>query len=761
MITSNLRAGLFGVLTLWLIAAGQESGAQNSFNLDLGQSRSPTTIAEANGMLPERTAAAIAFSAAEPLTDIGSEHRIMARLAYLDYFRNDLDTGLRMRAEANNALLGRRVTREVGTDIGDVEVLGLTLARRHGDYDMELTEYTRIYCKYSDVMPTNVRDHIVNNLLTIRGPFTPEYLTLTVHVLGFDIQVPVPETENHIMMIYSARYLANQILHDRTGDAAYDNTRNGMNDWMLQLLSSFLRFDFIEYNSRPYQAFTMSALLNLYSFSRDPKVKEAARMVLDYMSAKVAVSSNDARRAVPFRRLSTDYCPGLLACDEHGPDSQTPLYMALSGVIDMLPTRPIFGGEIRLAPDGYAGDFARAGLSEYRIPQMIHDLFINRAHRQFYQRIAPNGMAAYFGSPSFLISAGGVPEGAAYTVDLGLLGRYYSSKDLGMVLPTTLMPTGFGASITDLIRFESATTLAKNNVPYDTPTYLLFANTVNMGVAPNFACGLLPQVPGHYKSAPNAYHEVPTDGGKWLFVNRAGVYAHKAPYGYYIALYRGNRALESNCVTILPEVELCATRIVTSVPDAFGFLEVFDTYLNQNLTFDQFMAGVLARNGSLDYYMNTPNTYITASGVSIQFVCQSTNLQANIIAISDDSPLPFPFGGLTSGNIINSDGLGMITIDNPALGRRLRLDLHTAVQTPRRFEEISGAEQWLDWGYVGPETGAYAKPFNTLEEAVGAMPVGGILKIRPGSRAGPYAITKAMTLTAPETFPGGVVVLGR
>ena len=111
----------------------------------------------------------------------------------------------------------------------------------------------------------------------------------------------------------------------------------------------------------------------------------------------------------------------------------------------------------------------------------------------------------------------------------------------------------------------------------------------------------------------------------------------------------------------------------------------------------------------------------------------------------------------TQGTIINSTGDGMVTIDNPALGQRLRLDMRNPLN-PRRYEELSGdPDVWVDFSFGGaPELGTYSAPFNTLEEGVNAVPEGGIVKILPGSRGGSFSITKALTLDA----PGGLVTIG-
>ena len=79
-----------------------------------------------------------------------------------------------------------------------------------------------------------------------------------------------------------------------------------MVDVILRMLNGYLTQDFIEYNARNYQDYTITALLNLASYAYDDRVRLAARMVLDYVSAKMAVSSENLRRSAPYRRRNED-----------------------------------------------------------------------------------------------------------------------------------------------------------------------------------------------------------------------------------------------------------------------------------------------------------------------------------------------------------------------------------------------------------------------------------------------------------------------
>src|SRR5262249_34983 len=154
---------------------------------------------------------------------------------------------------------------------------------------------------------------------------------------------------NHINLIESARYLTNDVLLPLTNDPQYDNSTNlgatgtdeggrpifvTMRDYWLNRLHNFMQTDFIEYNARPYQAYTMRAIQNLSSYAQDgDAVKVVAGMVLDYVSAKVAASSNDSRRAVPYRRKAEYNDPFLIGFHA---DPQSARMLALVGDLSIL-----------------------------------------------------------------------------------------------------------------------------------------------------------------------------------------------------------------------------------------------------------------------------------------------------------------------------------------------------------------------------------------------------------------------------------------
>jgi hypothetical protein len=261
----------------------------------------------------------------------------------------------------------------------------------------------------------------------------------------------IGETENHIISMLSTRYLTNQLLYQREPNPDYDNRRNANGgptcmSLVLSELRNILRDDFSEYNARPYQEETRWPILNLATYAYDHEVRLAARMALDYVSAHIAVSSNDLRRIVPFRRRNED--PYVTQINGHtafgivdwyfGADTLTPYFAIQAGNIrvyeapNLAPVNPDQGDNrpIRKWPFGIAdggADVAKEVLSSYRLPPLIHDLFVNDLHRRFFQRLhrTPQQEAEgsrncdnyelYASSPSYLITAGGQP--AKYALD--------------------------------------------------------------------------------------------------------------------------------------------------------------------------------------------------------------------------------------------------------------------------------------------------------------------------------------------------------
>lgn len=670
--------------------------------LDLGNT-TPTDTSDlsdpkkVDSKFADRLKATIRRNACEDLLDNGEIRltALQARFEYPSVFSklgpdgrplpgqscDVLPNGVNPRREAIDALM--RTSQDpnwhLGTTfklVGDVEPFATLVDlvsdfQRRGEYDVFQNGVITILYKYGkryqratgiQVLTDQEYAHILG-LVNLDDPADPRILefglepipvcakvclatgVLSLPCLGCAVAVltqtlEVPETENHLNLIYVSRYLANQLWLEETQDPKYDNGANGLRDLLLDRLAAFIRNDFIEYNSHNYQDYTMHALLNLYSYADDPKVKVAAQMVLEYISAKVAVSSNDGRRSTPFRRKNNTTEHPFHFCDEliqqECADPQTGFFGMLAGVTDMLGASP---------PAVYAERFHWAGISGYRLPKLLHDLFVNRVHRDgLYQFLHYCNTGCndelYFNSPSYTIAAGGHGTQYAYTMGYPLLLDLLplpdgQSDDLGVAVATTLMPTRDKHTRAQMLRFHGPGN--------------------NLCVAPHFACGLNPDGLNDANYPPGPGDERNSPG--WSFINKGGA---PGAFGYYVAFYR---------------------------QEDFGFLEVYDTFKPNAISFADFKAQVHANNDQRVFVRDGVNTYKTIDGTVIEFRVVEA---AEIVTLNGAPPYDKT---RTNGSVINADGQGLVTIKNPALGLQLTLDARdprNPVRTPSCTYVVGG-----------------------------------------------------------------------
>ena len=332
---------------------------------------------------------------------------------------------------------------------------------RH-DYDMALKGLMTIAYRYPDLLGEGGRDFILNDLVPggIRGGHPPEIEIVEVTFLNIDI----PETENHLLMIESSRYLVNQLLHDRPPhDPRFDNVANGLSRWLLGYMQTIAKHDFLEFNSRPYARLSLHTLYNLHEFARDPEIRTAAHILLDYTMMKFAVSSNRGRRVSPFRRLQhriNHQANDLNDLYANRGDQVAHYFMAYTGYTD---------------PEGKPGKFPPSltfealisGTAVYRPPTAAYILALKRdnppsLHRFYHgtrpqlrgsSDIADGGLEIYYHSPSFLLSAGGSFLNSGYGNDEWDIG-VEAWEQTSRAQATTLIPTRADTRFHDLIRFE-------------------------------------------------------------------------------------------------------------------------------------------------------------------------------------------------------------------------------------------------------------------------------------------------------------------
>lgn len=636
-----------------------------------------------------------------------------------------VNDGLVSQTDNNNWVLGTACP--FGSGDKSVALAGLiTLMYR---YSPELQQDT-----YSTVRgPTTAYDQIKSLLSqAISGP--PEPSTSTYDCMS----VTFPETENHLLMIYTSRYLTNQLIDDNKPE--HNNQKNGFDDWMLRyVLQPLLKNDFSEYNSRPYQTYAMMALQNLYDFACDSRfvtlrasvdsctrVKTAAQMILDYVSAKFAVSSSSLRRFAPYRRRRSHYDTSLFdpqPRDGAESDPQTFRFMVLAGM----------PRDLGYGYNGEAGgtDVQQAAVTTYRIPDLILDLIVNSADRSYYQRFHHAAAEVYAGSPQYLITGGGkwIPsphsDNCSGPIDF-ICGDQYppAYEDVGLELPTTLMPSKEGMDAADFIQIGTI-----GRIP-------------NLCVAPGFACGAYILIPQSYL-AEGCFtvldgNRNPSEKGPWWFIDASGNCLHGKKLGVYIAIYSKNAAglsplfeyPDGQYPRVSMEASMAENPAMTS-PGAAAFVPgsaLFEVAASAGMNFETFWRTVLRNNPSFSFDNNFPpqeNVYTTVSAIKIGFVGGAlfSNRITSIYGFPEDTSDP-----LAQGDIINScehfpcqpgDGHnGFLRITNPTLGKRLVFDF-TDFSNPRRSEECFGGSPGQKfWGacpaegerpQASPNSGAFAE----------------------------------------------------
>jgi hypothetical protein len=620
----------------------------------------------------------------------------------------------------NSALASAHPTRHVGTDIGVLEtaaiaaaafaVLGsllvavfaifvpipllggiLTVAlsaiigaivgvscHTSGDYDMTIRGLIPIMYRYDQFLdpnrstspynPNSTYNHVLDALLSERGGAN----NIRAHARICGLAVPfVHETENHMLMTETSRYLTNQLLRNRAATYSmgpypgpadnpdWDNNKNGMKKWLLEELQHFLRADFHEYNARPYERLSVMALQNLRDYALDPEVRLAACNVLDYLAAKYAVSSNELRRAAPFHRR-----------DERGiytplygnySDEETWRFLFQIGNTDTL-LRTRYG---HIDP-GAIGTMVVSATSTYSVPDVIADLIVDRANIQpYFQRFHHEGVEIYAGGPQYLLSAGGI------------YNSFYLIPEKSSPLPTTLMPTVDGADRMEFIRIDG-----NPNAP----------DRINTCLAPGFACGLNPVIPADIPTA------CLSTSGLWTFVNFASASGPcDRNYGLFVAMYR------VDCTTD-------ACKDAAGGAKTFGFFEVTDTRKPHD-SFGAFKAMVLANNPSLQIQSEAVNIYKTTDLRSISFepntgdkwksgivrIDTATNPQVEPRDIqkwplADGSRDPLTKQDLwimKSAQDQNGNETGCVMIENRHMNQRLILDLSNVDEPKRSLVPIS------------------------------------------------------------------------
>jgi hypothetical protein len=294
---------------------------------------------------------------------------------------------------------------------GSSEKSSTAACPRDGDYDfasIEMIELLYVSRNYPGSLSKEVYTLLRDKMLTIRGAVVSTiYQTSCNFVVGpiqKDVVLDIGETENHILMMEISRYLTNQLLIEVYPDnLSYNNTMSGNTKWLLEHLSNFTRDYFFEYNSRPYQVFTVKALTVLHSYALDSDLVLATEIVLDMITAYSSIQMNRLRRFPPFRR-QPKYTNRTQSWDGDGEFYRLAVlvgdYDTLQGPNYTMPTLPEFGptlGDVTL-PNAVA--------TKYRLTTLLDMFFLSENQTSYFA--GHNYVAEmYYSTSTFLISAGG------------------------------------------------------------------------------------------------------------------------------------------------------------------------------------------------------------------------------------------------------------------------------------------------------------------------------------------------------------------
>jgi len=501
------------------------------------------------------------------------------------------------------------------------------ICQRKGDYDFALHHLVRLAFLHqrNNILSQDAYQKLLFTMLTEKG--NKHYKYFSMGLCGV-----LKDTENHILMTETSRYLTNELLATYYKNnklklpKKLNNNINGFNNWMLEYLHELFVNYFNEYNSRPYQGYAIMPLLNLYSFSTNKKVKEASKMILDLLSTIFATQSNKGRRSVPFRRQITyepldSIIPG---------DGEIARHALLSGELSF------YDGDQDSRVINYGTQFmVVSAISDYVIPDFILDLIIKTNHNSFFEILSHQTPEVYYSSPSFLVSAGGI--------HINRLDGATKQND-GWSRPTTLIPT-----------YDNNHTLSSWFRFLGNKKRLHRKNTC---VYKNFSCGLNFKEPNEIPNACKVKY------GDWTFYNFDRPNCN-LNYGFHLAVFS----------------KKCDSWRCKKRASNFGLWEVRE---KSEISFSNFMKKIIVNNS--DFYSKKVNTFNMSDGTKIKFkIMPFLHKTWEIISVNNKKVLRnFKKRKLFSGDIIKSIEQGKILISNPKLNKSLLLDFSNKLLPKRK-----------------------------------------------------------------------------
>lgn len=306
--------------------------------------------------------------------------------------------------------------------VGDIRPLGFigtsipVPGYDDGDFDMALLGCVSLLGLFQDdrdLLTDRTLLHLVTKVLRLWGQSTKAH---------FDVFfVSVPETENHLFMIETSRFLVNQIIDENrrglkplrilrdslvAGGVVLDNRQGPLRRNLLRVMHQAMCKGFFEFNAQIYQRFTIHALDNLHSFSKDQAVADAAACLLDYLSATFAFQSFGSIRYGPYRRSSEVYLDSTLV----NRDAACSFFAVQTGAF---PWSPDPRSGLWAHNTAHASLALYSAVLKYRIPGPIMHYIRERPgeyRAEIRSAYASGGRGAteiYFGSGNHLLTAGG------------------------------------------------------------------------------------------------------------------------------------------------------------------------------------------------------------------------------------------------------------------------------------------------------------------------------------------------------------------
>jgi hypothetical protein len=501
----------------------------------------------------------------------------------------------------------------------------------------------------------------------------------------------IPETENHRLMIESDRYLNNQLIlaELEPGNAhrgALEADQNEVREWLLKRLQRVVKEEFIEYNARPYQRYSIHAIRSLYDFARDPAIVMAAQNVLDLASAKMALGSSQGRRLVPFRRLmevTQKFIDNNQSLDEKGHRVFNGLFDLTGGADHQIGAMLLYRGQTQQTPNGKlsygaASEMVYIANSRYRPPEAAVDLLIDKG-AAYQQRFKHHGVEIYSATPGFLLTAGGIRSPPAYTIEIAgispggsILGiiPLSNNKDRGAAVPTTLMLTAdpHRSDLEGFLRILGRReALDSDNATYDH----------NLCVWRGFACGINLRAPAgmDFVSGP------PGTPPGWSFFDSRSVAAYATGPQVMIARYTVD----------------CGGDQTGDCTDNIG---LFEAVSEPGVSFDSFRQRILTANPAPGNWLGLiggpiganrtvlSGTYTSFSGEAIVFdtsAHQRNGDKTGIASVDGVAQADLDDWPRASGDVMTGDHEGSFSFRNPATGHGFIIDMQ-GWKTPARTD---------------------------------------------------------------------------